>query len=101
MPRFSRVAPTLLACPVRARSNLRERAWIWVYPRGMARKPVAPPQSGGAEPGRPKIGEPPARGDRGGTGERFGPLVLARVGKDDGRALIIYSHEELEERERT
>jgi hypothetical protein len=29
--------------------------------------------------------------------------VLARVGKDDGRALIIYSHEELEleERERT
>jgi hypothetical protein len=74
----------------------------------MARKPAAPPPSGGAEPGRPRIGEPAARGDRGrtgerfaGTGERFGPLVLARVGKDDGRALIIYSHEELEERERT
>jgi hypothetical protein len=77
----------------------------------MARKPAAPPPSGGAEPGRPKIGETAARGDRGGTGERFGatgerfgPLALARVGKDDGRALIIYSHEdheELEERERT
>jgi hypothetical protein len=84
----------------------------------MARKPAAPPPSGGAEPGRPKVGEPAARGDRGntgggfertggrfeGTGERFGPLALARVGKDDGRALIIYSHEEheeLEERGRT
>jgi hypothetical protein len=77
----------------------------------MARKPAAPPPSGGAAPGRPKIGEPAARGDRGRTGERFGvtgerfgPLALARVGKDDGRALIIYSHEEheeLEERERT
>jgi hypothetical protein len=76
----------------------------------MARKPAAPPPSGGAEPGRPKIGEPAARGDRTGTGERFGPsgerfgpLALARLGKDDGRALIIYSHEdheELEERER-
>ena len=74
----------------------------------MARNPAAPPPSGGAEPGRPKVGEPPARGDRAGprerfgpTSERFGPLALARVGKRDGRALIIYSHEELEELERT
>jgi hypothetical protein len=72
----------------------------------MARKPAAPPPFGGAEPGRAKVGEPPARGDRGNTGERFdptgerfGPLALARVGKDDGRALIVYSHEEHKEHE--
>jgi hypothetical protein len=50
----------------------------------MARKPAAPPPSGGAESG---------------DCERFGPLAIARVGKDDGRALIIYSHAERETHE--
>lgn len=26
--------------------------------------------------------------------ERFGPLAIARLQKDDGRSLIIYSHDE-------
>jgi hypothetical protein len=37
-------------------------------------------------------------------GEHFGELSILRTSKDDGRALIIYSHEEPEEpeeRERT
>jgi hypothetical protein len=34
------------------------------------------------------------------SGERFGPLTLARVGKEDGRALILYSHEQREHHER-
>jgi hypothetical protein len=34
-------------------------------------------------------------------GERFGPLRLQRITKDDGRLLILYSREEeAEERER-
>jgi hypothetical protein len=49
----------------------------------MARKPAAPPPSGGADLGR----------------ERFGPLALERMAKDDGRALIVYSHEEHDERQ--
>ena len=31
------------------------------------------------------------------SGERFGPLTLARTGKEDGRALILYWHEEREQ----
>jgi hypothetical protein len=31
--------------------------------------------------------------------ERFGELSILRTSKDDGRALIVYSHEEHEERE--
>ena len=27
-------------------------------------------------------------------GERFGPLTITRVVKDDGRALILYGHDE-------
>jgi hypothetical protein len=30
----------------------------------------------------------------GAAGERFGPLALTRVSKDDGRALILYGHDE-------
>jgi hypothetical protein len=29
-----------------------------------------------------------------GAEQRFGPLTIARVEKDDGRALILYSHDE-------
>jgi hypothetical protein len=40
------------------------------------------PSSPEAPPDRPPAGEPP---------ERFGPLVLRRLVKDDGRALILFS----------
>jgi hypothetical protein len=45
------------------------------YTSGMPSSPEAPPD-------RPPGGEPP---------ERFGPLVLRRLVKDDGRALILFS----------
>jgi hypothetical protein len=40
--------------------------------------------------------EPPGAGDasREADNERYGPLELTRVRKDDGRALILYSHDE-------
>jgi hypothetical protein len=55
--------------------------------------------SGGEQRKRPDARKPPS--------ERFGELSILRTSKDDGRALIIYSHEEHEshdepeERERT
>jgi hypothetical protein len=49
--------------------------------------------SSGAQRGQPDAREPPS--------ERFGELSILRTSKDDGRALIIYSHEEHEEHERT
>jgi hypothetical protein len=33
--------------------------------------------------------------EHGGRGEHAGPLAIARYVKDDGRALILYSHEQL------
>jgi hypothetical protein len=60
----------------------------------MARKPAVPPSPGAAEPGRAKTGEPTGRDDRAAPSERFGPLAIERMSKDDGRALIVYSHEE-------
>jgi hypothetical protein len=66
----------------------------------MARKPAAPSPPDGAESSRPGGGETLARRGREDDRERFGPLAAARMDKDDGRALIIYSHEEHKERER-
>ena len=70
----------------------------------MARKPAAPPPSGGAESGESGDRKAVAARGRRDPPERVGPLAIARMDKDDGRALIIYSHEEHEdrvERERT
>ncbi len=39
-------------------------------------------------PGAGDVGEPP-RGD-----QRYGPLLVLRTHKDDGRALILYSRDE-------
>jgi hypothetical protein len=62
-----------------------------------------------SDPGQPPSPERPqsvdgedrasaASGRRGhvelGAGERSGPLTVTRVGKDDGRALILYGHAE-------
>jgi hypothetical protein len=52
--------------------------------------------SGGEQRQQPDARKPPS--------ERFGELSILRTSKDDGRALIIYSHDEHEEpgeRERT
>jgi hypothetical protein len=49
--------------------------------------------SSGEQDRQPDAGKPPS--------ERFGELSILRTSKDDGRALIIYSHEEHEEHERT
>jgi hypothetical protein len=58
------------------------------------------PQSSGQSSGssgeqrkQPAARKPPS--------ERFGELSILRTSKDDGRALIVYSHEEHGERERT
>jgi hypothetical protein len=63
----------------------------------MARKPAAPPPPGGAESGESGDRETVAARGRSDPPERFGPLAVARMAKDDGRALIIYSHEEHED----
>ena len=47
--------------------------------------------SGGEQCKQPDARKPPS--------ERFGELSILRTSKDDGRALIIYSHEEHEEDE--
>lgn len=75
-----------MRCCMRAhfRRRLRERWRLRVYPRGMARKPAAPPPIGGTESG---------------VGKRFGPLAIERVAKVDGRALILYSRAEPLERD--
>jgi hypothetical protein len=41
---------------------------------------------------RSQIGDGEQRGEET-QAEHFGPVVLTRVRKDDGRALILYSHE--------
>jgi len=49
-----------------------------------------------AEPPRSTPASGPAAGDAGerGAPERFGPLILERTRKEDGRALIEYRSEE-------
>ena len=47
--------------------------------------------SSGEQRKQPAARKPPS--------ERFGELLILRTSKDDGRALIIYSHEEREEPE--
>jgi hypothetical protein len=59
----------------------------------MARKHPVPHAHGAAESHRDG-GGPEQRAGRGETGERFGPVAVARLRKDDGRALILYSHDE-------
>lgn len=40
---------------------------------------------------RSQAGRPEQRGEHGGETERAGPLLLERLRKSDGRALILYS----------
>jgi hypothetical protein len=50
-------------------------------------KPTLPPSEGsGAEPVADEDGE------RAGDRERYGPVVIQRHVKDDGRALLLYTH---------
>jgi hypothetical protein len=78
-----------------------------LYPRPMARKrsdvqgpgstnPSAPPAAAAAsaDAGRAaQTATPGAReGSAPGGGERFGPLLLERLVKDDGRALIVFTY---------
>jgi hypothetical protein len=59
----------------------------------MSRKPSAPASSGRAQQaGREKQDEQRE------PGERFGPLVVARQAKEDGRALLLYARAQRESR---
>jgi hypothetical protein len=50
----------------------------------------APPD----RPGRADGGSPAEQSEEGGQPERFGPLLVARHRKDDGRSLILYTREQ-------
>jgi hypothetical protein len=54
--------------------------------------PEQPPNAGSAG----RAPQPPRAGDASqeASGERYGPLGLTRIRKDDGRSLILYSHDE-------
>jgi hypothetical protein len=54
--------------------------------------PEQPPGTGSGERGS----QPPHSNEasREAVNERYGPLELTRLRKDDGRALILYSHDE-------
>ena len=52
-------------------------AWNMAEPPASERSQISDAEQGGAEA----------------QAEHFGPVVLTRVRKDDGRALILYSHE--------
>jgi hypothetical protein len=58
-------------------------------------EPRSPEQQSDAGAGE-RAPAPPAAGEasREATDERYGPLELTRVRKDDGRSLILYSHDE-------
>jgi len=63
------------------------RAVGWVYPPGMTPEPTppTPPQPPQRDPGaEPDAGQRP--------GEQYGPVEIARHVKDDGRALLLYTH---------
>jgi hypothetical protein len=67
--------------------------------RSAPRKPLPPSTAArytlalmAARPGPPN--DPPYPDPDGASSERYGPLELRRLVKDDGRALIVYSHAE-------
>jgi hypothetical protein len=64
----------------------------------MAVGPVQPPSPEQPKDNRSSDRPPPPGHDDATheqtSGERFGPLTIARVSKDDGRALILYGHDE-------
>jgi hypothetical protein len=72
--------------PVAARSA---HALPGVYPRGMAGKPAE-----SSPPGRAQSARGKQEGEEERPGERCGPLAIARLAKDDGRALILYTRTE-------
>ena len=64
---------------------------LWVYPRAM---PSNPPGSPGGSRSQPSPVE--RRDERGRSlgqaiGERYGPVAIERLTKEDGRSLILYS----------
>ena len=66
-----------------------------VYPRGMAGNVSEPRPTGERQPGEPpgdarERARPQSEGE---AKERYGKLVLRRVAKRDGRALILYERE--------
>lgn len=67
---------------------------VRIYPRRMPAAADAEPHSpGAAAPAGAGRGGPPGTAERGpGQREREGPLLIGRLRKDDGRALILYSH---------
>ena len=81
----------------------------WVYPPGMTRERPPPPPERRAQRGSRDVGQPgesqpgesrpreahqaeqsPGEPQR---GEHYGPVVVARHVKDDGRALLLYTRE--------
>jgi hypothetical protein len=64
----------------------------------MASGPAQPPPpeqphgDGAGARSKAQASEPDAQASA--AGERFGPLTVTRVSKDDGRALILYGHDE-------
>ena len=63
------------------------RTLPWVYPRGMSGKPRDPRSSPRSTPGSTASEITSGR-----AGQRTGALAVSRHVKDDGRALILYSH---------
>jgi hypothetical protein len=71
----------------------------WVYAPGVTPEPAAPPppQRPERDPGARRApgeegGPPEPRSGEGQAGERYGPVEIARYVKEDGRALLLYSH---------
>ncbi len=62
------------------------------YARWMVGKPAEPPPAG-----RSEIGWREEEGGHEQRGERVGSVAIARHVKDDGRALILYTHREREQ----
>src|SRR5438045_327886 len=63
------------------------------YPRDMAGKPATSRGSGADPPHAPDASEATRApgGSAAATQERLGPIVLTRMVKDDGRALLVYA----------
>jgi hypothetical protein len=69
--------------------------WRPTYPPGAVIESAGgvggiPPGMAGADPPPPRRTDPPPPSPGDGDEERFGPLLLRRMVKDDGRALILY-----------
>jgi hypothetical protein len=71
-----------------------------VYPRAMgsgsAKRP--PPDRAEREAPTGAADAAPLGNGLAGEGEHTGPVAIRRLRKDDGRALILYSHDEREQR---